>query len=87
VVVEVVIAADADLALATEALEQAAKMVGTRSRVDLAGIDAESARFRVLIHASATSAESRLWLVIAAALREKGVAFGRRSVATSGGAR
>jgi small-conductance mechanosensitive channel len=86
VVVEVVIAPDADLALATEALEQAAKMVGTRSRVDLAGIDAEAARFRVLIHASAAGAASRLWLVIAAALREKGIAFGRRPVA-SGGAR
>lgn len=84
VVVEVVIAPDADLALATEALEQAAKMVGTRARVDLAGIDAEAARFRVLIHASAAGAESRLWLVIAAALREKGIAFGRRA---AGGAR
>jgi small-conductance mechanosensitive channel len=87
VVVEVVVAPDADLALATEVLEQAAKMVGTRSRVDLAGVDAEAARFRVLIHASAISAESRLWLVIAAALREKGIAFGRRSVAASRGAR
>ena len=87
VVVEVVIAPDADFALVTAALEQAAKMVGTRSRVDLTGIDAEAARFRVLIHASATSAESRLWLVIAAALREKGIAFGRRSAGTPGGAR
>jgi small-conductance mechanosensitive channel len=86
IVVEVQVAPDADLALATEALDQAAKMVGTRNRVDLVGIDAESARFRVLIHASATGAESRLWLAIASALREKGVAFGRRT-ASPGGAR
>lgn len=86
IVVEVVIAPDADLAQAAEALEQAAKMVGTRARVDLAGLDAEAARFRVLIHASATSAESRLWLSISAALREKNIALGRRAPA-SGGAR
>ena len=86
IVVEVQIAPDADLALATEALDQAAKMVGTRNRIDLVGIDAESARFRVLIHASASGAESRLWLAIASALREKGVAFGRRA-ASPGGAR
>ncbi len=86
IVVEVQIAPDADLALAAEALDRAAKMVGTRNRVDVIGIDAESARFRVLIHASAANAESRLWLAIASALREKGVALGRR-VATPGGAR
>ncbi len=83
VVVEVVVAPDADLALASEALEQAAKMVGTRARVDLAGIDADAARFRVLIHASVSGAESRLWLSVAAALREKGIAFGRRAASAS----
>lgn len=83
VVVEVVIAPDADLALASEALDQAAKMVGTRARVDLAGIDADAAHFRVLIHASASGAESRLWLSVAAALREKGIAFGRRAASAS----
>jgi hypothetical protein len=85
-VVDVQIAPDADLALATEALDQAAKMVGTRNRVDLVGIDAESARFRVLIHASAAGAETRLWLAIASALREKGIALGRRAT-SPGGAR
>ena len=83
VVIEVVVAPDADLALASEALEQAAKMVGTRARVDLAGIDADAARFRVLIHASASGAEGRLWLAVASALREKGVAFGRRAASAS----
>jgi small-conductance mechanosensitive channel len=87
IVVEVLIAPDADLAVAAEALERAAKMVGTRNRVDLAGIDADAARFRVLIHASVVGAESRLWLAISSALREKSIALGRRGAAPSGAPR
>ncbi len=87
IVVEVLVAPDADLAVAAEALERAAKMVGTRNRVDLAGIDADAARFRVLIHASVVGAESRLWLAISSALREKSIALGRRGSAASGASR
>lgn len=76
-VVEITVAASADLLLAAGALERAAATVGERPRVDLEALTAAGARFRVRVEPErAAGARHRLLAAVAAALQKEGIALG-----------
>ena len=78
--VEVAVDAFADLSRALEALDEAARSVGSSARVELTSLSAGGATIRLQVRPEAREgARSRLLAAAAAALRERGIALGARA--------
>ena len=78
--VEIAVDALADLSRALEALDEAARSVGSGARVELTSLSAGGATIRLQVRPEAREgARSRLLSAAAAALRERGIALGARA--------